>query len=201
MPENESPEAQPETDAGREELRLLKQRASMMGITFSNNIGLETLKAKVQAKMEGTPDPTATEPVVNPLAGVSDAKERTKGLRQKMYDENMKLIRLRIQNLDPKKKDLPGEIFTVANEILGTVKKYVPYNEVSENGYHVPYCIYKMLKGRQFQNITITKNPKTGREQVKTALAKEFALEVLPPLTPAELKQLAAAQQAAGSLE
>jgi hypothetical protein len=113
----------------------------------------------------------------------------------------MHLVRLRIQNLDPKKKDLPGEILTVANQVLGVVSKFIPYNEVSDGGYHVPYCIYRMMLRRQFQNITVTKNPRTGREQVKYSMAKEFSLEVLPPLTPAEISRLAQAQLAAGSLD
>jgi hypothetical protein len=190
------------TDLAREELRLLKQRATMMGITFSNNIGIESLKAKIEAKMSGNPMPQEpSEPAVNPLAQAAEIKAETRSLRQMVYDKNMHLVRLRIQNLDPKKKDLPGEILTVANQVLGTVSKYVPYNEVSDGGYHVPYCIYKMMLRRQFQNITVTKDPRTGRERIKYSMAKEFALEVLPPLTPAEIKNLAQAQLAAGSLD
>jgi hypothetical protein len=195
---------QESTEQAREELRLLKQRAAMMGITHSNNISIETLKAKIAAKMDGTPDPEAeqlSQPQTNPLDPKAEARKAVTSMRQRVYNENMKLIRLRIQNLDPKKKDLPGEIITVANRVLGTVSKFIPYNEVSDGGYHVPYVIYKMMVRRQFQNITITKNPRTGREQVKYTLAKEFALEVLPPLTPAELRGLATAQLAAGSVD
>lgn len=192
---------QESTDQAREELRLLKQRAAMMGITHSNNISIETLKAKIAAKLEGTPEPDDGQPQPNPLDPKAEAQKTVLSLRQRVYNENMKLIRLRIQNLDPKKKDLPGEILTVANRVLGTVSKFIPYNEVSDGGYHVPYVIYKMMVRRQFQNITITKNPRTGREQVKYTLAKEFALEVLPPLTQAELKALATAQLAAGSVD
>jgi len=111
----------------------------------------------------------------------------------------MKLVRLRIQNLDPKKKDLPGEIFTVANEYLGTVKKFVPYGEVTEEGYHVPYCIYRMMDARKFLNIRTVKDRRTGIERVESTWAKEFALEVLPQLTAKELAELANAQKAAGS--
>lgn len=117
--------------------------------------------------------------------------------RADLIKEQMKLVRCRIQNLDPKKAELPGEIFTVANRILGTVRKYVPYGEVTDNGYHLPYIIYKQLEDRRFLNIrTSTKN---GQVRVESNWAKEFAIEVLPPLTQEELDRLAAAQAAAGN--
>jgi hypothetical protein len=119
-------------------------------------------------------------------------------IRELMIQQEMKLVRLRITNLDPKKKDLPGEIFTVANEYLGTQRKYIPFGEVTDNGYHVPWCIYQMMKDRKFANIRTIKSA-NGQSRTETSLAQEFALEVLPPLTPRELEQLATAQAAAGT--
>lgn len=181
----------------QDERQALMARARIMGIDFSNNIGTDTLRERINAKMEGTTAPTE-EAQSNPLAGsAAPVKKRT--LRQIQHDEQMKLVRLRIQNLDPKKKDLPGEIFTVANEYLGTVKKFVPYGEVTEEGYHVPYCIYRMLDARKFLNIRTVKDRRTGIERVESTWAKEFALEVLPQLTATEIAELANAQKAAGS--
>lgn len=181
----------------QDERQALMARARIMGIEFSNNIGTDTLRERINAKMEGTTAPTE-EAQPNPLAGsAAPVKKRT--LRQIQHDEQMKLVRLRIQNLDPKKKDLPGEIFTVANEYLGTVKKFVPYGEVTEEGYHVPYCIYRMLDSRKFLNIRTVKDRRTGIERVESTWAKEFALEVLPQLTATEIAELANAQKAAGS--
>ena len=110
----------------------------------------------------------------------------------------MRLVRLRITNMDPKKKDLPGEILTVANDYLGTVRKFIPFGEVTDNGYHVPYCLYMMMKERRFLNIRTTK--KNGQIQVSSGWATEFAFEELPPLTQHELDRLAAAQAAAGGI-
>jgi hypothetical protein len=183
-----------------DELAMLKQRARMMGITFSNAIGIETLRAKIEEKMSGkTETATAAAPELQDPATPVAAKKLT--LRQQIQRENMKLIRLRITNMDPKKKDLPGEVFTVANSYLGTVRKFVPYGEVTENGYHVPYCIYKMMKRRKFLNIRTYKD-RNNHNQIKIEQnwAQEFALEVLPPLTKQELAQLATAQAAAGSV-
>lgn len=189
-----------------DELSILKQRARMMGVEFSNNIGLETLKQRIQDKLEGNdtndemqPPPA---PMVDPVEQqAADTKPKVRTLRQKLHEEQMKLVRIRIQNLDPKKKDLQGEIITVANEYLGTVRKYVPYGEVTENGWHVPYCIYEFLKSRKFLNLrSYTDRRNGGNIRVEQGWAQEFSIEVLPPLTQEEIKKLANAQAAAGAV-
>lgn len=191
------------------ELDMLKQRAKLMGITFSNNIGLDALKAKIEEhKAAATAKTQATTPASTETASKDDEdseaaptpKAKKISLRAHLQKEKMKLVRLRITNLDPKKKDLPGEILTVANEYLGTVRKFVPFGEQTDNGYHVPYCLYEMMKNRKFLSIKTRKGPK-GQTIVEQQWAREFALEVLPPLTEAELARLSTAQQAAGGIE
>lgn len=200
-PENQIDEA---TDVAEDELTLLKDRAKLMGIKFSNNIRIESLREKIAAKIAGEEMP-ADEPTnkTNPLASVGDAEEsppvKQLTLRETMVKEQMKLIRLRIQNLDPKKKDLPGEVLCVANEYLGTIKKYVPYGEASDEGYHVPFCIYTELESRRFQNVRTYTDKASGQIRIESSWAREFSLEILPPLTQAELTQLASAQAAAGN--
>lgn len=195
------------------ELALLKARADTMNIKYSNNIGLEALRAKVNAKMDGEPvggdddedasreEPYGTDDETDETAAAAPARRKTKReieqeIRETLQREQMKLVRLRITNLDPKKKDLPGEILTIANEYLGTVRKFVPFGEHTDNGYHVPFCIYQMMKDRKFLNIRTYK--KNGQIQVSSSWATEFALEELPPLSEHELAQLAASQAAKG---
>lgn len=183
-----------------DELSILKQRATLMNLKFSNNIGLEALRKKVSDAQEGiTEEPEVAQ--VNPLETETVApKEETRTeMARRIRLEQTKLVRIRIQNLDPKKKELPGEIITVANDFMGTVRKFVPYGEQTDNGYHVPYCIYQFLKERKFLNIRVTKG-KNGRPNIQQAWVREFSIEVLPPLTQEELTNLAQAQIAAGSL-
>lgn len=180
------------------ELDVLKQRATLMNIKFSNNISVEKLREKIEAA-QAKDEPEVKEAAVNPLGEKQEAGVKKMTLGQKIRAEQTRLIRVRIQNLDPKKKDLPGEIITVANEYMGTVRKFVPFGEVTDNGYHIPYCIYEFLKERKFINIT-TRKGKNGLPDIRATEAREFSIEVLPPLTEAELAQLAQAQIAAGSL-
>ena len=179
------------------ELEVLKQRATLMNIKFSNNISVEKLREKIEAAQ--VKDEPVVEAAVNPLGANQEEGVKKMTLGQKIRAEQTRLIRVRIQNLDPKKKDLPGEIITVANEYMGTVRKFVPFGEVTDNGYHIPYCIYEFLKERKFINIT-TRKGKNGLPDIRATEAREFSIEVLPPLTEAELAQLAQAQIAAGSL-
>lgn len=183
--------------------QLLMGRARMMGIQFSNNIGTDKLAKLVEDKMEGRseePEPSSPGSELNPLVGdkVGAKPAKAKSLRKQIYDEQMKLVRIRVTCLDPKKKDLPGEVFTVANEYLGTVRKFVPFGEQTDEGYHVPYCIYKMMQAREFLNIRTIKDKRTGTNRIETKYVREFALEILPPLTDAELQDLKVAQLAAG---
>ena len=162
------------------ELDVLKQRATLMNIKFSNNISVEKLREKIEAA-QAKDEPEVEEAAVNPLGAKQEAGVKKMTLGQKIRAEQTRLIRVRIQNLDPKKKDLPGEIITVANEYMGTVRKFVPFGEVTDNGYHIPYCIYEFLKERKFINIT-TRKGKNGLPDIRATEAREFSIEVLPPL-------------------
>lgn len=183
------------------ELEMLKDRAKLMGIKHSNNISVEALKARIQAKLDGEKDP---EPEVKNNEPAAEEQPKVKAskptsLRKALYDENMRLVRIRITNMDPKEASLPGGIFTIANEYLGTVSKYVPFGEQSENGYHVPYCILKFLKSQKFLQIRVTK--KNGKENIETGWVRKFAIEELPPLSDKELNVLKASQLAAGAID
>lgn len=186
-------EYEAEKNAG-DELSVLKSRARLMGIVFSNNIGLETLRQKIQEKQSESDDEVIAESPL-PMGETVAPKQMT--LREMQLRDEMKLVRLRITNMDPKKKDLPGEILTVANDIMGTVSKYIPFGETTDSGYHVPFCLYTLMKAKKFLNIRVTKGI-NGQPKTTHSWANEFALEILPTLTKADLAKLATEQAAAG---
>lgn len=189
------------------EMDMLKQRATMMGIQFSNNIGIETLRKKIQEKMDGVPEvpETETPPLVAPAVLTKEAEPvapvKPISLRNYLLAEATKLIRIRISCMDPKKQDIPGEYFTVANEHIGTIRKYVPFGESTDGGYHVPACILEMLRSREFLHIKTETHPVTKAISVKTRYVREFSIEVLPPLTPEQIRRLAADQTSSGRLQ
>lgn len=164
-----------------DELTLLKERADLMGIKYHPSIGLATLKEKVNSALSGAEE--EEEVTVN--------EETPEQKRARLIAEATKLIRIRLTCMDPNKKGWTGEIFTVSNDIVGTVRKFVPFN--AENGYHVPNIIYKHLKRKKRQEFRTIKTRK-GMDIKQGYLVPAFAIEVLPPLTPAELKDLAQRQ-------
>lgn len=238
------------------ELEMLKARARIMGIKFSNAIKVETLRAKINAALDndgegenknedenegenlekdedgvdlhedGTDhedgedfedegeseadevvEPVKAAPALAPKAepapvpqvkaAPAPAPAKKLSMREQLVAEQTALVRCRITNLDPKKADLPGEIFTVANEYIGTIRKYIPYGEVTDDGYHIPVAIYNQLIERTFVSIKTVKNKNGRGATTVTQDAREFAIEVMPQLTPDELARLANAQAAA----
>lgn len=176
------------------ELAALKERAKMMGLKLSPKIGLEKLKAKIEAKLNPPVEETAD-------PGEETEIQRRARIRKKQISEQMVLIRCRIANLNPSKRDLRGEIFTVANKYVGTVRKFIPYGEATDNGYHIPQILYEQLKARKFLQVN-TRNDRSAGNQivVDQRWVPEFSIEVLPRLTQEELDKLAASQAAAGGV-
>ena len=165
-------------------LDAMKATATRMGISYHPSIGAEKLAEKIKAKREEDPEPPAT-----PL---SPAAEETRAQQvRRLRTEALALVRIRVTCMNPSKKDIEGEIFTVGNSILGTVRKYVPFN--SDEPWHVPQIIYDMMRTRKCQ-VFVKERSKNGVAFKKGKLINEFAIEVLPPLTEKELQELSQRQ-------
>lgn len=193
-------EAVAEVDA-TSELAALKTRAEILGIAFKGNIGVDALRKKVNDKMNGVVDaPEAEVPMTaQALVREKTQAEKAQEFRDQHIRENMALLRCRIYNLNPDKRDLKGEIITVANAILGKVQKFIPFGEETDNGYHIPKVLYDDLIQRQYQEIR-TKE-KNGKVEIIRRLAPEYNIVVMPMLTPEELAELALTQETAKRVE
>lgn len=182
-------------DNQQSELDLLKERADTLGISYGPKIAVETLRARIEAKLNDTPAPADNDSADEVDAGEESDTE----IRARQERDELRLVRVRVACLNPNKRLLRGEIFSVANRVLGTVRKFIPYGEATDNGYHVPYILLQQLKARKFNQVTI-KRLKNGHTDVTSRLVPEFAIEELPPLTKDELEQLARQQAAAAGL-
>lgn len=174
----------------KEEKKILRSRLSKMGISSSPNTSLEKLRAKYAEISSGNTTPTTE----------SSSVESTASIAARIRKDATKLIRVRIKNLNPYTQDLHGEIFTVANEVIGKISKYVPYDDAGE-AYHIPNCIYKMLLNKKFLQVKTFTDPVTKKRVVQQSWVPSFSIEVLPQLTVDELKELARKQEAAARLE
>ena len=169
------------------ELETLKARADQMGIKYRYNVKVERLRELIDEKLNGKSEEAAA---VEPKA------ETAGQMRARLKKECMKLVRIRATCQNPDKKNWPGEIFTCSNSFV-SAKKYVPFD--AEDGYHVPWIIYQMMKDRKCQVFT-KKKAENGVPIMQGKLIPEFVIEVLPDLTEAELKDLAQRQAMAGSV-
>jgi hypothetical protein len=107
------------------------------------------------------------------------------------------LIRVNISVMNPVMKEWEGEIITGGNSLVGSIKKFVHFN--TTDGYHIPRVIYNILRDRECQ-IFYTAKDDRGNKVRRAKSIKEFAIEVLEPLTQEELDDLAASQAARGSI-
>lgn len=177
--------------AGPSELELLKKRADLLQISYHPSIGLDTLKVKIAEKVgeeHELPDPT---PEYTAPVKVRTAKEIQLDQINLLRREASKLIRIRVNCMNPAKSDYPGEIFSAGNSYVGTHKKYVPFG--NEEGYHVPQIILNMMLERECQVFGKKKDAK-GRDVPDGKLIKEFAIEIMTPLTEDEIHSLAQRQ-------
>lgn len=189
--EIQQPEQKDELSEQKDELTILKARADLLKIPYSNNISLAKLKARIEEHM------AQDEEEEEPEEEIEEVVETKATLRARLIKEATRLVRVRVTNMNPAKSAFPGEIFTVANSMVGTIRKFIPYGAGTEAGYHIPYAIYEMIKRKKFTLVKKEVGP-NGTPVFNKYERKEFAIEVLDPLTPEELKKLAAEQAATG---
>ncbi len=178
--------SQPSDELEQAALEGLKERATKLGIKFHPNIKMETLRERIAAAQSGEAEAEVTQEASPELAA------------QRIRQEALRLVRIKLACMNPAKKEWEGEIITVGNSVVGTHKKYIPFN--ADEGWHVPKIIYDALVERQCQVFTTVRDSR-GNNVRKGKLIKEFAIEVLPPLNKEELAELARRQAAARSVD
>ena len=171
-----------------DELTTLKARADLMGISYHPSIGLEKLRDKVNA---ATTSDEKLEEEEAPAQDGAQEVETEKQFHARLRRESNELIRVRVSCMNPEKKEWDGEIFTTGNSVVGTISKFVPFN--NEEGWHIPRMIYQQMIQRQCQ-IWTSERDNRGNSIRKSKMIKEFAIEILPNLTIDELQELARRQ-------
>lgn len=186
------------TDAPtQDELTALKARADLMGVSYHPSIGLEKLREKVNAALAPADEDEVAAPAPDPQSKNQKALREAEERRKHILDAT-RLIRIRVSCMNPNKKELEGQIITVGNSVVGTLKKFVPFN--IEDGWYVPHMIYETLRDAECQ-IFMSKKDARGNTYRAGKMIKEFAIEILPDLTQEELKDLAQRQAMAKSLD
>lgn len=200
------------TDVQKTELQSLQERCQLMGIKYHPNSKEESLRAKIQASLDDkNPDEVGEDPVdpvdngkpanssmpdlskLDPSILVPKGVFKPETKEEKAYRLRMagtKLVRVYIHCNNPMKKEWQGEQFTVSNRNLGTLSRFVPF----EQEWHVEAAILDMMRDRQYLGFNTRKAGPMKLEIKEPKFIKEFNIEVLDPLTEKEIKDLAIKQ-------
>lgn len=120
-----------------------------------------------------------------------DAGPETEGQKKnRLRREAMALVRVRVSCMDPQKKNLKGELICVSNRNFGTVQRFIPFNRE----WHIEKVLYDVLAEKEYMVFDREKTGRAGIEVVTPRNVPAFNIQVLPPLTKAELKDLAQRQ-------
>lgn len=164
------------------EKEALMARADKLGISYSNNIGLETLRKRIEAKLDEADK-------------AEEEVKHTPSPLQEKRKEALQLVRVNITSMENTKNNLSGEIFTVSNNVIGTVKRYIPFGQ----DWHIERIFLDTLREKQFQRFTSVNT--TNGSVRRAMLVPAYAIQELPPLTEKELDELRKSQMARNSIE
>lgn len=184
------------------ELEVLQKRADQLGLRYRSNTGVEKLRKMVNDAIEGNAASAEEEDEVEPAKSqepevttqeetnvqTTAAPLTARQVRNNARNEARKLVRVRITCHNPAKSEWEGELLTFGNSVVGTIKRYVPY----EVEWHVEQALLNMLRARKYQHFYNVRE--NGRDVRQTKLVNEFSIELLEPLTEAEIKELAQRQ-------
>ncbi len=162
----------------QEEMILLKERAALLNLRVHHNLSLVKLRALVKAA-SSTDSPVAS-------TGNMTAEQKKLEEKNKLRNIARRLVRIKCVVMNPNKKEWAGEIITVGNNMVGDIKKYVPFDG---RIWHVEQAILNVLQERKFVHFYKDKD-KLGNDIDLHKEVKEFAIEILAPLTPKELEQM-----------
>lgn len=182
-------------------LESLKKKADTLGIKYKSNISEATLAEKINKVLadeatakeasdaDDDEDPEAESKTEEAVVVKAQPKEDAAEQRKR----SLRMHRVIVRPVDPRRTQLKGEIVTAGNGSIGVTGKYIPFN--NEAGYHVPEILLNALKDRQFTEF-YTVTDQHGNEQTKSRQRKAFIIETLDPLTEAELAEIRARQRA-----
>lgn len=160
----------------------LKAKADELGIKYPGNVSAAKLRNDIQGILEAKNN--------DPIKAEAEARDEA-------YKNAIRLVRVVVTPNDPQKNQYNGEIFTVCNSLVGTIKKFVPFN--NQNGWHIPEIMAAMLEEKEVQIFESRKI--NNKEVVRAKLIKAYNVRRLKPLSQEELDKLAQDQRARQALE
>lgn len=145
---------------------------------------------EIQSPVEPTKMPNLAEHMAAEQAPVDLTNESEGHRKNRLRREATALVRVRVSSMNPQKKNVKGELLCVSNRNIGTIQRYIPFNR----DWHIEKVLYDALLAKEFMVFDREKTGRAGIEVVTPRCIPEFNIQVLPPLTKGELKDLAQRQ-------
>lgn len=219
------------------ELEDVRVAATSIGVTYSGNSKIASLKGKIidflsEDPQEDDEDASGLSDIGNMLNEALDAggveepiqisvlkkrpaplsdhdlinmdhvHEEDPGLRRRIVRAKaLRMVRVRVQALDPGESQLNGVIVTARNKYTGKISKYVPFASEVSVGYYVPKMILDHMAEMKFPRRVEKKGAKFGIKQYNTIMSPKYSIEFLPHLTKKEIEDLAVAQRSSGAID
>lgn len=219
------------------ELEDVRAAATSIGVTYSGNSKIASLKGKIidflsEDPQEDDEDAAGLSDIGNMLNEVLDAggveepiqisvlkkrpvllsdhdlinmdhvHEEDPGLRRRIVRAKaLRMVRVRVQALDPGESQLNGVIITARNKYTGKISKYVPFASEVSVGYYVPKMILDHMAELKFPRRVEKKGAKFGIKQYNTIMSPKYTIEFLPHLSKKEIEDLAVAQRSSGAID
>ena len=160
-------------------LTTLKARADLMGISYNANVGVDKLRERIEKELGKADSPTPSAELT-PLSP----------------PDYMRLVRVTVTPMDVSKRDYPGEAFSVSNEKMATLRRFVPFGVET----HVEEILLNVIKDKQCMQLVEDSNAKVKGTKRKR-LIPAYGVVELAPLTSEQLEDLAKSQRARQSIE
>lgn len=155
-------------------------------------------EGEIKSPVEPTKMPSLADALAASAPEEVDLTDETSGQRRnRLRREATALVRVRISCMNPAKKSLKGELLCVSNRNFGTIQRFVPFNRE----WHIEKVLYDAFAAREYMVFDREKTGRAGIEVVTPRQVPEFNIQVLPPLTKGELKDLAQRQAMASGTQ
>lgn len=149
-------------------------QAKLFNINYPKNITTSKLKALVQDRLS-----RADDKLIKDFSSIAE----------KQFQDLRALVRVEIKNLNPAKSSWTGEFFTVGNDAVPPITRFVPYNAV-DNIWHLERIFIPFLESKEYSEVVHDYDAKKQINFKRVKKGKEFHIRELPPLTPEELEDL-----------
>lgn len=167
-------------DTNKNELKALKLKADMLGVTYSPNIGVDKLREKINEKMDSVNSGINESPSI-----IQEKLDTTK--------RALKLCRVIVRNNNPRDQHKQGVTITAANGAM-KYRKFVLFN----HPYHIPQIILNYLKEQKYITYVVKKvSTPLGTMDTKEPVERPlYTIEELPPISEQEFKHIKQRQSA-----